>query len=52
LFFYLQLSSEKDHIKILKCIQEHMKPDQRIFVGVADLVNPKIETPEIVRDRV
>ncbi len=29
-----------------------MKPDQRIFVGVVDPVNPKIETPEIVRDRV
>jgi 5-methyltetrahydropteroyltriglutamate--homocysteine methyltransferase len=50
--FYLQLSSEKDHIKILKCIQKYMKPNQRIFVGVVDPVNPKIETAEIVRDRV
>jgi 5-methyltetrahydropteroyltriglutamate--homocysteine methyltransferase len=50
--FYLQLSSEKDHIKILKCIQKHMKPHHRIFVGVVDPVNPKLETPEIVRDRV
>jgi 5-methyltetrahydropteroyltriglutamate--homocysteine methyltransferase len=29
-----------------------MKPNQRIFIGVVDPVNPKIETPEIVRDRV
>ena len=29
-----------------------MKPNQRIFVGVVDPVNPKIETAEIVRDRV
>jgi 5-methyltetrahydropteroyltriglutamate--homocysteine methyltransferase len=50
--FYLQLSSEKDHIKILKCIQKNMKSNQRIFVGVVDPVNPNIETPEIVRDRV
>ncbi len=50
--FYLQLSSEKDHVKILKCIQKYMKPNQRIFIGVVDPVNPKIETPEIVRDRV
>jgi 5-methyltetrahydropteroyltriglutamate--homocysteine methyltransferase len=50
--FYLQLSSEKDHIKILKCIQKYMKSNQRIFVGVVDPLNPKIETPEIVRDRV
>jgi 5-methyltetrahydropteroyltriglutamate--homocysteine methyltransferase len=50
--FYLQLSSEKDHIKILKCIQKYMKSNQRIFVGVVDPLNPKIETPEIGRDRV
>jgi 5-methyltetrahydropteroyltriglutamate--homocysteine methyltransferase len=50
--FYLQLSSEKDHIKILKCIQKHIKKNQRIFVGVVDPINPIIETPEIVRDRV
>ena len=50
--FYLQLSSEKDHVKILKCIQKYMKPHQRIFVGVVDPVNPVIETSEIVRDRV
>jgi 5-methyltetrahydropteroyltriglutamate--homocysteine methyltransferase len=50
--FYLQLSSEKDHVKILKCIQKYMKPNQRIFIGVVDPINPKIETPEIVRDRV
>lgn len=50
--FYLQLSSEKDHIKILKCIQQHMKPNHRIFIGVIDPTSPKIETPEIVRDRI
>ncbi|CAF0846241.1 unnamed protein product [Didymodactylos carnosus] len=50
--FYLQLSSEKDHVKILKCIQQHMKPNHRIFVGVVDPVSPKIETAEIVRDRI
>ncbi len=50
--FYLQLSSEKDRIKVLKCIQEHMKPNHRIFIGVTDPNNPNIETPEIVRDRV
>lgn len=50
--FYLQLSSEKDHLKILKCIQQHMKDNQRIFVGVVDPVNPLVETPEIVCERV
>jgi 5-methyltetrahydropteroyltriglutamate--homocysteine methyltransferase len=50
--FYLQLSSEKDHIKIFKCIQKYMKPTHRIFVGVVDPIDRKIETAEIVRDRV
>lgn len=50
--FYLQLSSEKDRIKILKCIKENMKPNQRIFIGVVDPNNPLIETAETVRDHV
>lgn len=50
--FYLQLSSEKNRIKILKCIQKYMKSYQQIFIGVIDPVNPKIETAEIVRDRI
>lgn len=50
--FYLQLSSEKDPVKVLKCIQKHMKENQRIFIGVVDPNNPEIETPESVRDRV
>ena len=29
-----------------------MKPDQRIFVGVIAPIDPRIETPEEVRDRV
>jgi len=29
-----------------------VKPEQRIFVGVIAPINPRIETPEEVRDRV
>ena len=50
--FYFQLSCEKDRTKILKCIQTYMKPNQLIFVGVIDPMNPEIETAEVVRDRV
>ena len=50
--FYVQLSSEKDRIKILKCIQKHKKSNQRIFIGVIDPLDSNIETAEIVRDRV
>jgi 5-methyltetrahydropteroyltriglutamate--homocysteine methyltransferase len=50
--FYIQLASEQDRRRVLQIIKEHARPDQRIFVGVTDPINPRIETPEEVRDRV
>ena len=50
--FYIQLASEKDRGRVLATIKEHAKPDQKLFVGVIDPINPRIETPEDVRDRV
>ena len=44
--FYLQLASEKDRVKVLKLIRQLAKPHQKIFVGVTDPINPKVETPE------
>jgi 5-methyltetrahydropteroyltriglutamate--homocysteine methyltransferase len=50
--FYIQLASEKDPVRVLKIIAEHAKPGQTIFVGVIDPINPVVETPEQVRDRI
>ncbi len=50
--FYIQLASEKDRRHVLGVIKQYAKPDQRIFIGVIDPINPKIETAEEVRDRV
>lgn len=50
--FYIQLASEPDRRRVLDIIKQHSKPDQKIFVGVIDPINPKVETPEEVRDRV
>jgi 5-methyltetrahydropteroyltriglutamate--homocysteine methyltransferase len=50
--FYIQLASEQDRGRVLRIIKQHAQPDQRIFVGVIDPVNPRIETPQEVRDRV
>src|SRR6266550_1815474 len=50
--FYIQLASEKDRGRVLATIKEHAKPDQKIFVGVIDPINPRVETPEEVRDQV
>jgi 5-methyltetrahydropteroyltriglutamate--homocysteine methyltransferase len=50
--FYVQLASEKDRRKVLKVIKQCVKVDQRVFVGVTDPINPRVETAEEVRDRV
>jgi 5-methyltetrahydropteroyltriglutamate--homocysteine methyltransferase len=36
----------------LNIIRAHLKPHQRIFVGVTSPIDPHIETPHQVRDRV
>ncbi|MEA2236200.1 MAG: 5-methyltetrahydropteroyltriglutamate--homocysteine methyltransferase [Thermoanaerobaculia bacterium] len=50
--FCIALAGEKDRIHVLKIIREYLKPDQRVFVGVVAPIDPHIETPEEVRDRV
>jgi 5-methyltetrahydropteroyltriglutamate--homocysteine methyltransferase len=50
--FYLQMSSEPDRKRVLKLIKALASPQHRIFIGVIDPINPVIETPIQVRDRV
>lgn len=50
--FYLQLASEPDRKRVLKIIRNHSKDGQRIFVGVTDPLDPHVETPDEIRDRV
>jgi 5-methyltetrahydropteroyltriglutamate--homocysteine methyltransferase len=50
--FYIALAGEPDRVRVLKMIREHLRPDQRVFVGVIAPINPLVETPEHVRDRV
>jgi 5-methyltetrahydropteroyltriglutamate--homocysteine methyltransferase len=50
--FYLQLACEPDREHVLKNIRKFMKPDQRVFVGVIDVLDPRVETPEEIRDRI
>jgi 5-methyltetrahydropteroyltriglutamate--homocysteine methyltransferase len=50
--FYLQLASETNRPRVFEVIKQHAKTDQRVFIGVIDPINPQVETPEIVRDRV
>jgi methionine synthase II (cobalamin-independent) len=50
--FYIQLASEADRRKVLATLRGLLKPGQIVFVGVTDPINPTVETPEQVRDRV
>jgi 5-methyltetrahydropteroyltriglutamate--homocysteine methyltransferase len=50
--FYVALAGEPDRVRVLEIIRTHLKPDQRVFVGVVAPIDPRIETPEEVRDRV
>jgi methionine synthase II (cobalamin-independent) len=50
--FYVQLSSERDRRRVLEILKAHVKPGQRVFVGVTDPIDARVETPETVRDRV
>jgi 5-methyltetrahydropteroyltriglutamate--homocysteine methyltransferase len=50
--FYIALAGEKNRVQVLKTIRDHMKSGQRVFVGVVAPIDPHVESPEEVRDRV
>jgi 5-methyltetrahydropteroyltriglutamate--homocysteine methyltransferase len=50
--FYIALAGEKDRPRVLKIIREYLKPDRRAFVGVVSPIDPHVDTPEEVCERV
>ena len=48
--FMSNSASEKDPEHVLQIIREHLQPDQIVFVGVIDPIDPAVETAEQVRD--
>jgi len=50
--FYVALAGEPDPARVLSMIRDYRKPDQRVFVGVVSPIDPHIDTPQEVRDRV
>jgi len=49
---YIALAGETDRPRVLKTVRQYLRQDQKIFVGVVAPIDPRIETPEEVRDRV
>ena len=50
--FYVALAGEKDRARVLKIIRNYLKADQRVFIGVVSPIDPRLETPDEVRDQV
>jgi 5-methyltetrahydropteroyltriglutamate--homocysteine methyltransferase len=50
--FYLTFAGEADKDEVLEAIRASLRPGQRVFIGVTDVLNPRIETPEEIRDLV
>lgn len=50
--FYVALAGEVDRPQVLRIIRKYRKPDQIVFVGVVKPIDPHVETPEEVCERV
>jgi 5-methyltetrahydropteroyltriglutamate--homocysteine methyltransferase len=50
--FYIAMAGEPDRARVLKIIRRYLKDDQRVYVGVVSPIDPHVDSPEEVRDRV
>jgi 5-methyltetrahydropteroyltriglutamate--homocysteine methyltransferase len=50
--FYVQMASEQEPRRVLEVIKKHLKPGQRVFIGVINVLTNEVETPELVCERV
>ena len=50
--FYVALAGEPDRVRVLKIIRQYLRPDQRVFVGVVSPIDPRVDTPDEVCERV
>jgi 5-methyltetrahydropteroyltriglutamate--homocysteine methyltransferase len=50
--FYIALAGEQDRVRVMKIIRDHLKPNQRVFIGVVAPIYPRVETPEEIRDQI
>jgi len=50
--FYLEYAGEKDKRSVLTSIKENIRPSQHVFLGVTNVLDPRVETPEEIRDTI
>ncbi|HMC87587.1 MAG TPA: cobalamin-independent methionine synthase II family protein [Chitinophagaceae bacterium] len=50
--FYLEYAGEKNKKAVLASIKENLQPGQKIFLGVTDVLQPRIETPSEIAETI
>lgn len=50
--FYLEFAAEKDKPAVLASIKENLQPFQTVFLGVTNVLDPRIETPEEIKQTI
>ncbi|MFM8979126.1 MAG: 5-methyltetrahydropteroyltriglutamate--homocysteine methyltransferase [Planctomycetia bacterium] len=50
--FFVALAGERDRTRTLRLVRAHLRPGQRVYVGVTNPLTARVETPEEVRDAV
>jgi 5-methyltetrahydropteroyltriglutamate--homocysteine methyltransferase len=49
--FYMQMASEPSRSAVLEIVRANL-PQAKVFIGVTDPINPRIESPEDIRDQI
>lgn len=50
--FYIEYAAEKDKRSVLAAIKENIRPNQRLFIGVTNVNESRVETPKEIRDTI
>src|SRR5450432_3839934 len=50
--FYLEYAGEKDKQQVLASLKGNIRPGQTVFLGVTNVLDPRIETPDEIRETI
>ena len=48
--FYLEYAAEHDKQAVLEAIKQNLQPNQRVFLGVTNVLDPRVETADEISD--
>ena len=50
--FYLEYAGEKDKRSVLASIKENLRPEQRVFLGVTNVLDTRVESPKEILETI